>query len=622
MADVLLVYVHEDRVFGEGLATSLEGSGLTVARCENEFDYNNPAPCILILWSQVSTQSKTLYDIATQAQRDGRLITAKVDRCDAPAGLGRPGAFDLSGWSGDPDDQSIDPVFFAVDRLVSARVRKAAPPAQIQTQAHAQGQHGAATSQRHPPSTRIDVSGTSRADMSIPPTYTPIGRRAAPPPSEPVRRAGPVGGRPPTPPNPAIPPGIAEEALAWRRIEHSGDPSDYLNFLSEYGAQGTFSELAQYKLDKLTGSKVKAGGFMQHNPTPHAEPVKAKPASRLPEPRDAPRDPARDAPPWRDPMAEHEPARARAPTPPIEEDDYREPARGRQRTASGRPRRRVPVDQVQEEYRPARMDQPSSGGGGLLRIVVLVALLAGGGFAYMKFGPKQAALAGAPSEDQLAAAQRAGPLPDTEAPSPEPSTSLAANYGAARQPISATAPSPRTASAGSEPKARTAPAVAAPSVLPANTAAPMPAITYRPPSSDAAAPPAPAFSAPLAPESAPIQPAPGVALVQPAAAPPADDGYRALIWLQRPTGDDLMALFPPAAAQRGVSGQATLDCGVLATGRLDCAIASESPTGMGFGKAALAASKKFQAGAKALDGRDALGKRTRLPMKFQAPPPE
>ena len=84
MADVLLVYVHEDRVFGEGLATSLEGSGLSVARCENEFDYNNPAPCILILWSQVSTQSKTLYDIATQAQRDGRLITAKGPWAGAP----------------------------------------------------------------------------------------------------------------------------------------------------------------------------------------------------------------------------------------------------------------------------------------------------------------------------------------------------------------------------------------------------------------------------------------------------------------------------------------------------------------------------------------------------------
>ena len=96
MADVLLVFVREDRVFGDGLRQSLETSGLNVVRCENEFDHNNPAPCILILWSAVSTRSGTLREIAAHAQRDGRLVSARLDNCEAPPSLTRTPPFDLT----------------------------------------------------------------------------------------------------------------------------------------------------------------------------------------------------------------------------------------------------------------------------------------------------------------------------------------------------------------------------------------------------------------------------------------------------------------------------------------------------------------------------------------------
>jgi TonB family protein len=620
--------VREDRVFGEGLAASLEGSGLAVVRCENEFDYNNPAPCVLILWSAVSTRSGTLRDIASRAQREGRLVSAKVDGCEPPPGLAARPPFDLGRWSGDPDDQEVDPVFFAVDRMVASRARRQhGGPAPAQAAEPPSGPHLVPQAPRPAPPP-ADISGSMRSDLSIPPTYTPIGRRPPPPPAEPVR-AGPVGGRPPAPLAPPTAPNLAEEALAWRRIEHSNDPTDYLNFLSEFGPEGTFAELAQFKLDKLTAARGKAASFMQHTPSPHqAPPAKPKPAPRLPEPRDAPR----DAAPWREAEREHtreydrdlrEPPRMREEQPRMREapprprapepEPFHEPARPK-RTASGRPRRRVPVDQALDDHPPVRIER-SSGGGGAFRTLVLVALLAGGGFAFYKFSGQQQP-GGAPSPEEVADAQRAGPLADPSAP-PSDSGMLATSYDASRQSLTATPASSRNApvARGSQnvppqqPQRRVDPTQ--------NGAAPMPPISYRPPSNDV--PPQPTFTPPpvAAPEPTP-QPTPA-----PASPPtPVDDGYRQLIWLQRPTGADLAALFPTNAAQRGVGGQVVLDCGVLPTGRLDCRVASESPPSSGFGRAALAAAKKFQAAAKAVDGRDAIGKRTRLPIKFQSLPPE
>jgi protein TonB len=112
-------------------------------------------------------------------------------------------------------------------------------------------------------------------------------------------------------------------------------------------------------------------------------------------------------------------------------------------------------------------------------------------------------------------------------------------------------------------------------------------------------------------------PAPSAA---PSQTPGEDDDYVTVIWLQRPSSSDLTSLFPAQAAGRNISGSALLDCAVLATGRLSCGIASETPSGYGFGRAAMAVAKKFQASAKAQDGRDALGKRTRVPIRFQLAP--
>ncbi len=65
-------------------------------------------------------------------------------------------------------------------------------------------------------------------------------------------------------------------------------------------------------------------------------------------------------------------------------------------------------------------------------------------------------------------------------------------------------------------------------------------------------------------------------------------------WLRRPSPQELLAVYPREAMQRGLSGSATISCIVTAQGGLrNCEVASEKPAGAGFGAAALALSPQF-----------------------------
>lgn len=91
------------------------------------------------------------------------------------------------------------------------------------------------------------------------------------------------------------------------------------------------------------------------------------------------------------------------------------------------------------------------------------------------------------------------------------------------------------------------------------------------PSSVAAIPANPIF--PPIPFSEPVDDAPPV-ITQPR-------------WLERPNGGDFARHYPRRAIERNREGRVVLDCTVAATGRLACAVASEEPSGWGFGAAAV-----------------------------------
>lgn len=67
-------------------------------------------------------------------------------------------------------------------------------------------------------------------------------------------------------------------------------------------------------------------------------------------------------------------------------------------------------------------------------------------------------------------------------------------------------------------------------------------------------------------------------------------------WLSVPTRSELASLYPEGARAGGVTGRVEVECGIAPTGRLaNCAIASETPLGYGFGRATLQIMSRFQA---------------------------
>jgi TonB family protein len=65
-------------------------------------------------------------------------------------------------------------------------------------------------------------------------------------------------------------------------------------------------------------------------------------------------------------------------------------------------------------------------------------------------------------------------------------------------------------------------------------------------------------------------------------------------WLRRPKSEDILAVYPREAMQRGIGGTATISCIVTVQGGLRaCTVSNERPAGAGFGAAALALTPQF-----------------------------
>lgn len=66
-------------------------------------------------------------------------------------------------------------------------------------------------------------------------------------------------------------------------------------------------------------------------------------------------------------------------------------------------------------------------------------------------------------------------------------------------------------------------------------------------------------------------------------------------WAALPNGNDIGRLYPTQAVRRGVSGDTKIQCAVEPDGSLvDCEVLLEKPAGMGFGAAAIQASRRFR----------------------------
>lgn len=102
-------------------------------------------------------------------------------------------------------------------------------------------------------------------------------------------------------------------------------------------------------------------------------------------------------------------------------------------------------------------------------------------------------------------------------------------------------------------------------------------------------------------------------------APAAEVGLKP-VWTDRPTAQQGSRVYPEAAMKAGQGGRASIRCTVTSDGRLDaCVVVSETPTGLGFGEAALALAANWRMKPRDEDGVAVAGKLVRLSVGFKPP---
>lgn len=127
--DVFISYAHEDGAAARAMAAVLEGEGFSVwwdrhllpgARVDEAIRRQlDEAGAVLVLWSPSSVGARWVVDEAEQALQQDKLVPVLIAATEIPLGMRRIFTLDLSGWTGDPSDPLLRPLF--------TRLRASAP---------------------------------------------------------------------------------------------------------------------------------------------------------------------------------------------------------------------------------------------------------------------------------------------------------------------------------------------------------------------------------------------------------------------------------------------------------------------------------------------------------------
>lgn len=100
----------------------------------------------------------------------------------------------------------------------------------------------------------------------------------------------------------------------------------------------------------------------------------------------------------------------------------------------------------------------------------------------------------------------------------------------------------------------------------------------------------------------------------PAVAPKRATG---VVWVAKPSGDDMARAYPREARNRALSGWVIIECRLDERGwAQECTPLAESPVGIGFGQAGVAVGRKFRAKTPGEDGQDLGGSYVNVPLVF------
>lgn len=127
MADVLIICVRENLSEAEAIGQMLDAAGFNIGEDAVNDASLRACGAAVIVWSRNSVYCSTFAEATARAIVSGKAVIARLYPELAPHNLGAP-TIELSHWNGDSEAPELDPLLYAVDRMVTAAQAAALQP--------------------------------------------------------------------------------------------------------------------------------------------------------------------------------------------------------------------------------------------------------------------------------------------------------------------------------------------------------------------------------------------------------------------------------------------------------------------------------------------------------------